>query len=64
MLERYFWSPDYSTNVHQMQNHMLALTWSKLTAVTVEPDSSPMLKDKRQTPEDTSHTRTVYKKST
>ena len=26
VLERYFWSPDYSTNVHQMQNHMLALT--------------------------------------
>lgn len=38
------------------------ITWSELTAVTVEADNCPILKDERQTPEDISHTRTVCEK--
>ena len=38
------------------------ITWSELTAVTVAADNCPILKDDRQTPEDTSHTRTVCEK--
>ena len=38
------------------------ITWSELTAVTVAADNCAILKDDRQTPEDTSHTRTVCEK--
>ena len=38
------------------------ITWSELTAVTVAADNCPILKEDRQTPEDTSHTRTVCEK--
>lgn len=38
------------------------ITWSELTAVTVAAANCPILKDDRQTPEDTSHTRTVCEK--